>query len=289
VTWQVPRPAHVATAVALGLAATAYGVRSLAGFQRAGVEPGIWDLVVAVLTDPRFTTIVLLTAVLVRMSVQRDRVVPELVRIGTNRRILLTEVIGATRTMLLPLLAILVACFLTAAVAKLPPYTLILRGSAAGELAASGISPPVGIGLQTLLVGTTLLVVQTVLASIRIVSRSLIPVVAVALAVWAWGGVSVFQLQTVINNPANGASIAESLPADAAATLNSGAYLDILIAISGGVVPFVIATLALASALSFMAVWMVDLRIVRSRNKSLLTSSGDNTRRMTIAPYRQSS
>jgi hypothetical protein len=280
-----PHPSQVVVALALGLTATAYAVRSLAGFQRVGIKPGLWDVVVAVITDPRFMTVIVLTAALVRMSIQRDRGIPELVRIGTNRRLLLTEVAAAARTMLLPLLAILGASFVTASLAGLPHYTLILQGSAVGELAAVGISPPVGIGLQILLVGTTLLVVQTLLASIRIVSGSLIPVVAVALAIWAWGGVSVYQLQTVSLSNTNDASIAESLPAGAAAALNSGAYLDILITNAGGAVPFVIAALILVFAISFAAVWLTDLRIVHSRKKSISTRSTDNPRRTTITSH----
>lgn len=281
------RLSNVIVSLPLGAAAVAYGIRFLRNFQGSSQEPGVGDLVAAVVTDPRFLTAIVLTTVLVRTALRRERVLPEILRMGTNRRLLLEDVIDAARSMILPAVVVLAACFLTAAMAGLPIRTLHANGSAAGDLMRAGIYPPVGIGLQVMFVGFTLLAIQTLLAAIRIVCGSVIPVVTGALVLWAWGGTSVLQLQTVITRH-SGASIAESLQEGATAASNSSAYVDVLIAIEGGAVRFVVIALVVVVIASFAAVSLVDLRIVHSRRKTFATADSTYPAVVAAAPHHPS-
>jgi hypothetical protein len=281
------RLGNVVVALALGAAAATYGVRYLRNFPRSSQAPGVWDLVGAVVTDPRFLTTIVLTTVLVRMALRRERVLPEMLRRGTNRRLLLADMADATRSMVLPLIAILAACFVVAAVAGLRTHTLGATGSATGYLMRAGINPLVGIGLQVILAGCSLLAIQTLLSAIRIVSGSVIPVVVAAAILWAWGSVSVLQLQTVVTR-SSGASIAESLQGGVIAALNSGAYLDVLITIAGNALEFVTITLVVAVAASFAAVSVIDLRIVHSRQKSYYPVDRDPPAKILAGPHHPS-
>lgn len=268
-----PTRSNVAVAVFAGFAAFAYAIRGLNPEVWGGTGPGALQVVALVVSEPRFTGPILLTLALVRALITPEPVLAELIRLGSYRCVLARELRRTLSAMVLPIVSVLLACFMVAGMAGLPWSGQEVTGSAAAAFGDAGLPASAGIAAQILLAIATLTVTQVLIAALRIASRRTAPAVLAALAAWCWMGTSVLSLQMVIaagQSLESAPAITSTLPDDVIAALNSGPYLSLVIALDSNCVGTVIAVLACGLAVPFGVMGLLDLRVRRARSRTCL-------------------
>lgn len=272
-SFRTPTRSNVVVSLFVGFAACAYALRGVNPESWVGSGPGALQILALVVNEPRFTGNVLLTAALIRAVITPEPVLAELIRLGSYRGVLARELRRTLTAMVLPLVSVLLACIAVVAFAGLPVSGQAVTGSAAAAFGNAGLPVTAGIAAQILLAVATLAVAQLLIATLRTISGRVAPAIVAALLVWCWMGVSVMELQTVIDSGQSMNSvpaITSTLPEDVIAAFNSGPYLSLVIALDSGSVGTVIAVLACGLAAPFVAMGFLDHRVRRARSSDCL-------------------
>lgn len=231
-SFRTPTRSNVVVSIFVGFAACAYALRGVNPEAWVGSGPGALQILALVVNEPRFAGNVLLTVALVRAVITPEPVLAELVRLGSYRGVLARELRRTLTAMVLPLVAVLLACSTVAAFTGLPVSGQAVPGSAA--FGNAGLPVAAGIAAQILLAVATLTVAQLLIAALRTISGGVVPAIVAALLVWCWMGVSVMELQTAIaagQSMDSVPAITSTLPEDVIAAFNSGPYLSLVIAL----------------------------------------------------------
>lgn len=258
-------------AAVVGAASVGYLVRALPAERWGGGTPGIWDLMVAVVAEPRFLVVVCFTTMLTASVLRREAVMPELIRIGSWRAYLAQEGVAAVRGILPSVLAVVIVCLVGAALAGLPWRSLHAPASTAETLARAGLPGPLGVLAQLALATLALTVLHLVMTALRIATGSIGPVIAAAVALFSWSSVSLLSLVTTITvAPTSGRTVSavDGLGAGVIASLNTITYLHLPTAIEAGL-PVIAAGLGLSTGLAFVIATALDLRVERARHRRM--------------------
>lgn len=263
---------NVVVAALIGCAAAIYAIRGLSP-ENWVHRPGMWDLLALVTTEPRFTGPILLTVALLRTVLLPDPILPVILRRGTYRKVLVHEATSAVCGMVLPTVGVLLSVFLVTVFGGLDFGSRSQAGTAAAAMTDGGLPIPLGVLAQLLLVVASLTTVHVALAAVRMAIDNVIPVIVGAFLCWCWMGVSVVQLQTVVDPDAGTSSfgaVASSVGSSTAAVSNSSAYLDLVITIGTHGVPAVLAAVFSTAALSYALVAHMDRCVRRGRQPAPL-------------------